>query len=242
MRNIPIYCLTYKNNERRAKISLRFGSLGLDFEFIESIDAHDPRIVPPTEILTQALQLRRWNQHAYSCMHGHFLAIERFLATGEEIGIVCEDDIYIRKDFKDELPVIIANFNRQNLDVLLLGYLTETDKPAVVIHNRPLKSPAFSYHSYDNDWALWGTQMYMIRRRHAEMLWNNFGPHTDYKFQSLIRTDIEFWYADCIITKIGNKALISPQMAVEEGQAGIAHQQPTHTNSFNLNYDSEIHI
>lgn len=220
----------------------RFNTLGLEFEFVESIDANDPSIIPPPEILLQALSINRWIPHAYSCSHGHFLAIEKFLQTGEEIGIVCEDDILLRYDFAEELPVIIANFRRQRLDILLLGYLTETDEPAKVIHNKPLKSPAFSYHVYDNEWGLWGTQMYMLSRSHAQMLYDSFGPHTDYKFQALTRTDIEFWIADCIITKIGNKALISPQIAVEEGVAGIPHQQPTHTNSFNLNYDSNIHI
>jgi GR25 family glycosyltransferase involved in LPS biosynthesis len=239
---IPIYCVTYKNPERRQKIKNRFDTVGLDFEFVESIDAYDPTIIPSQDILKQAIMISRWIPHAYSCMHGHFSAIEKFLQTGEEIGIVCEDDILLRRDFGEELPVIIANFKRQRLDILLLGYLTETDQPAKVIHNRPLKSPAFSYHTYDGEWGLWGTQMYMLSRRHAQMLYDNFGPHTDYKFNALIKNNIEFWIADCIITKIGNRALISPQIAVEEGVAGIPHQQPTHTNSYNLNYDQNIHI
>ena len=240
--NLPIYCLTYKNPERRNKMNHRFQTLGLDYEFIESIDPYDPSIVPNGEILHKAVSLNRWNPHAYSCMHGHFLAINKFLATNSDTAIVCEDDILLRKDLAAELPVITANFYRQDLDILLLGYLTETDHPAKVIHNRPLKSPAFSYHSYDGEWGLWGTQMYMIRRRHAEHLYHHYGSHTDYKIHSMLTPSLEFWYADCIITKIGNRALISPQMAVEEGIAGIAYQQPTHTNSYNLNYDPEVHF
>lgn len=223
-------------------MTARFDTVGLDFKFIESIDPYDPSIIPDQEILKKAIMINRWIPHAYSCMHGHFLAIEQFLQTGEDIGIVCEDDIFIRKDFAEELPVILANFKRQRLDILLLGYLTETDKPAQVVHNKPLKSPAFSYHTYDGEWGLWGTQMYMLSRSHAQMLYNNFGPHTDYKFKALEDKSIELWIADCIITKIGNRALISPQMAVEEGIAGIAYQQPTHTNSYNLNFDPNIHI
>ena len=242
MTAIPIYCVTYKNPERRKRIFIRFETIGLPFEFVESVDADDPQIRPPDDIMEMTRQAKRWNPHAYSCMHGHFFAIEQFLKTDKEIAIICEDDIMLRKDFAEELPIVLANFKRQSLDVLLLGYLDDHSKPAYVTYRRPLKSPAFSYHSYEDDWAQWGTQMYMIHRRHAEMLWNNYGPHTDFKIQSLIRHDIEYWYADCIITKLGNRALISPQMAVEEGTAGLAIQQPTHTNSYNLNYDPKIHI
>lgn len=242
MKNIPIYCVTFQNPERREKMSRRFETLGLPFEFIESIAADDPRIRPTDLIMELCRLAKRWNPHAYSCMYGHFLAIERFLQTDKDICIICEDDILLRRDFAEELPVILANFERQDLDILLLGYMADTFKPAEVVHMRPLKSPAFSYHSYDGEWAQWGTQMYMIHRRHAEMLWNDYGPDSDFKIQSLTRNDVEFWYSDCIITKLGNRALISPQMAVEEGLAGIPVQQETHTNSFILNYDPKIHI
>jgi GR25 family glycosyltransferase involved in LPS biosynthesis len=242
MTEIPIYCVTYQNPERREKMTRRFETVGLQFEFVESIAADDPNIRPSDDIMELTRQAKRWNPHAYSCIHGHFFAIERFLQTGKDICIVCEDDILLRRDFAEELPIVIANFKKLRLDILLLGYLDDHCKPAYVTYRRPLKAPAFSYHSYDHDWAQWGTQMYMIHRRHAEMLWNHYGPHTDFKIQSLIRHDIEYWYADCIITKMGNRALISPQLAVEEGTAGLAVQQPTHTNSYILNYDPEIHI
>jgi hypothetical protein len=220
----------------------RFDTLGLKFSFVESKDAHDPSIMPPIDVIQKANELGRWIPHAWSCIHGHFDILEQFLATGEEVCIVCEDDILLRRDFAYELPVIKANFDRQILDILLLGYLTETDEPARVVHNKPLKSPAFSYHAYDSEWGLWGTQMYMIRRSYAQMLVKQFGPNTDYKINALLNSEIEFWIADCIITKMGNRAFISPQMAVEEGTAGIPHQQPTHTNSYQLNYDPNIHF
>jgi len=66
--NVPIYCLTYKNLERRNKMNHRFQTLGLDYEFIESIDPYDPSIVPNQEILQQAVSLNGTDMLIAVCM------------------------------------------------------------------------------------------------------------------------------------------------------------------------------
>jgi GR25 family glycosyltransferase involved in LPS biosynthesis len=243
MQGVPIFCLTYKNPVRKNKMIHRFKLVNLDVNFVEGIDPYDQSIVPPAEIIEKAKTLDRWKPHSgYGCMYGHFIAIKQFLDTGNEIGIICEDDVMLRKDFAEELPIIIANFERQNLDVLMLGYLNTTDAPARVVHNKPLKSAAFSYHNYDTDVNIWGTQMYMIRRSHAEFLYHNYGPQTDYKIRSLVDVSLEHWIADCLITKIGNRAMISPMMAIEEGIGSWAPNQPIHGQTFQINFDPTIHF
>ena len=101
MTQLPIYCLTYKNPSRKERMLNRFNALNLTFEFVEGIDPLDPSVVPPQEIINIAKSLDRWKPHSgYGCMLGHFLAIDKFLETGAEIGIICEDDVLIRKDLQ----------------------------------------------------------------------------------------------------------------------------------------------
>jgi GR25 family glycosyltransferase involved in LPS biosynthesis len=224
-------------------MSTRFDKLKLSYEFVEGVNPYDPSVVPKAAIIERAKQLDRWKPHSgYGCLLGHFKAIEKFLNQSSDIGIVCEDDIFLRKDFAEELPIIEANFKRQQLDVLMLGYMHRIDMPARVIHNKPLKSPAFSYHNYDSDPEIWGCQMYMLSRKHAEFLWDNYGPHTDYKLRALVDTSLEQWISDCLITKTGNRAMISPMIAVEEGVGSHAPNQPFHSQSFSINFDTTIHI
>lgn len=240
---IPIYCVTYNNPDRKARMIKRFEALNLDCEFVEGINPLDPSVSPPLDVIEKAKSLDRWKPHSgYGCMLGHFFAIKKFLDTGHEVGVICENDVFIRKDFPAELPVIVANFQRQKLDVLMLGYLSMTDAPAKVHHNKPLKSPAFSYHEYDNDPNIWGAQMYMISRGHATYLYEKFGPHTDYKIRSLVDPSLEHWISDCLITKTGNRAMISPMIAVEEGIGSWAPNQPIHGTSFRLNFVAELYI
>jgi hypothetical protein len=89
---------------------------------------------------------------------------------------------------------------------------------------------------------IWGTQMYMISRKHAQHLIDNYGLQTDYRFRSLVDTNLEHWIADCLITKTGNRAMISPMIAVEEGVGSWPPNQPIHGTSFKKNYNPNIHI
>ena len=249
--SIPIFCITCNDTtgnkyaERQQRMRSRFQNLGLDFEFVFSPDSNDPAIYPGEELIQQGMSNDRWKPYIWSGSHGHFNAIKQFLDTGKQIGIICEDDIMLHKDLKEELPVIVANFNRQKLDLLLMSYLTpltDLEKPAVLHCNKPLKSPFFSYHSYDNEHELWGAQMYMIERNNAERLYDKYGPHTDYKFRSLKQPDIPVWVADWVITKEGNRALINPMMAVEEGVPTQPPHLPLHARNLEFNYDNNIYF
>jgi GR25 family glycosyltransferase involved in LPS biosynthesis len=242
MQPIPLYCINYNNHERRQRMSSRFESIGIHYNFIDGINPLDSTVAPTQEMIETAKSLDRWKAHLYGCTLSHFMAIETFLKSGKDIGIICEDDIYIRKDFLEELPVIEANFRRQQLDVLMLGYLSVHDKPAQIIHRKQLKSAAFTYHNFDNDPDIWGCQMYMLSKEHAKALVENYGISNDYRFRALVDTSLEQWVSDCLITKTGNRAMISPMMAVEEGKGTWIPNQPIHTASFNLNYNAAIHI
>jgi GR25 family glycosyltransferase involved in LPS biosynthesis len=240
---VPVYCLTYRNAPRRQQMTQRFNTAGVIFEFVESPDAYDNEFAPPADIMEKAELLGTWKAKAWSCISGHYKILEQ-IATGlADVAIVCEDDILIRRDFVQVLPGVVANFKSYNLDMLLLGYLS-TDAPAVASYALPLALPVFGYYRYHEH--IWGTQMYMISKKHARFLLTHYG--TEYAVASLLDASMTPWAADHIITKTGNRALISPQLAVERGDitdpeavnadVHVAFHKDCHL----ANYNSEIHI
>ena len=112
--NYDIYCLSFKNPIRKSQMDDRFQELNLRYTFHEGVGMDDPRI------------FNNGGGGCWCCMLGHIDMIKNFYENSEkEYGIFCEDDIYIHKDFCKVLPDIIKDFNLMNLDVLLLGYLTQ---------------------------------------------------------------------------------------------------------------------
>lgn len=235
-----IYCLTYKNPDRKQRMLDRFASLDLTCEFIESIDPNTDG--PADEILETARRLNTWSGPAWSRMTGQCIILYQFINSDNDLAIVCEDDVLIRKDFAQELPSLVHNFYKHNLDVLLLSYLYNGPH-SQVNWGLPALGQTFTYHSYPDE--LWGAQMYMIRKRHAEWIMSNFGPGTDYADRSLIDPNLTPFSPDWIITKTGVRACVSPMMAVEEGvindQSADYHVR-FHAACRDANYNPDIHI
>lgn len=126
----------------------------------------------------------------------------------------------ISKHLPNDLPEIIETYDHLELDVLLMGYLIPykiTDDN----HYYPLKERnyKYSYHGYPGD--IWGSQMYMVSRKHAEILLQK------YTVENAISDDAEPFSPDWTLTKYGNRAAIYPMVALEEGDT-------------KCNWDSEI--
>jgi GR25 family glycosyltransferase involved in LPS biosynthesis len=239
--DLPIYCLTFRSEENRKKMTNRFNTCGLGFEFVESTDAYDPEICPPETMLNIAKSINRWEPRAWSCMHGHLKILKKISEQEEDLAIICEDDVYLRRDIKKELPNIIVNFYRLNLDILLLGYLTEK-RPFIAEHDRPSLLPIFGYFGYDNEPYFWGTQMYMIRKSHAKELYEKFGPRSPASFYSLLDSKATPFASDWILTKQGRRAFISPQIAVSRKEQGTDPTNWLHNANYYNNYHPELYI
>lgn len=178
---ISIHVLTHKNPERKARMIERFQKLRLPITIFESEG---------------------------SCMEGHLGAISQFYQSGKPYGIICEDDIYIHKDFANRLSQILFDFKEMSLDVLLLGYLITCRLERYYV-NYPLKLDRGTYFYTDYPKKLWGAQMYMITRDYAEQVLKNMS--------SPEKVSPDLFISDWIITKYGKRALIYPMLAVEEG-------------------------
>jgi GR25 family glycosyltransferase involved in LPS biosynthesis len=234
--NYDIYCLSFNNLKRRREMENRFKQLDITCSFYDGVNNNDPRI---------------FNNNgfgAWSCMIGHIDMIKNFYDNSEkEFGIFCEDDIFIHKDFVKTLPDVIEDFKLMELDILLLGYLIPFKISSEYngfefksVNNNSNNNLKYVYHNYTND--LWGSQMYMLTKKHAKYLLDNY--NIEYAIRSLNDNTLQPFSSDWTITKKGNRALIYPMLAVETADKKCGHQgQDTfHENCKNVNYDPNMYI
>jgi len=141
-----------------------------------------------------------------NCMLGHIDVLTTFVnKSKKEFAIICEDDICINRQLpammQNNINIVVAN----QLDILLLGYLM------------PYKIPNNDYNIYSYSDHLWGTQMYLITKKYAKYIIDNF--NIEYCKQSMIKkNELTPFSADWIITKkTDKKALIYPPLCIENG-------------------------
>jgi hypothetical protein len=232
---VKFYCINYKDEYRREKMAKRWSTLGLELKFVEPVEVIDHRLnLPDIDF-----EKRTW-----SIMLQHLDSIRDFVeSTDAEYCIVCEDDIVVSKHIANDLPEIIQVYESLSLDVLLMGYLVPyriTDDN----HYYPLKSRnyKYSYHDYPDD--LWGSQMYMVSRKHAITLLNKYT--VDFAIQSLkIPENLRKPFSpDWAITKFGNKSIIYPMIALEEGdtKCNMECEISYHQKCFKLNYTERVFL
>lgn len=235
-----VYCLSFNNEERKLNMAKRFATIGLECKFSEGVYFTDNRINNydiPNEV-----------KRVWSCMYGHLDMINEFYYNSDSnIGIFCEDDIYIHKDFKKNLKRICFDFKILNLDVLLLGYLVPFK---IDINNQyfPMKNNVISnvgeytYHNFlDN---VWGTQMYMLSKEHAKYLLDKYDSQSGYAERTIHDSSLTPFSADWIITKQGNRALISPILVVEDNKCvyNEKNQESFHKACHKAHFHSELFI
>jgi len=206
------YCLSFQNPERKSAMENRFENLGVDIFMYPGVTFDDERI--------EGRNLDHHTKRAWSFTYGHFDLIREFYFNSEkDYGIFCEDDIFIRKDFIDHLPKIIDNFEAMNLDLLLLGYLTQytIDENHSGFYLKGPKSTLdhpFSYYNLPD--FIWGAQMYMLSRKQAMELIVKYSP--PYADLSLTNNSMTPFNSDWTFTKEGNRALLYPMIALEDGK------------------------
>jgi len=227
MKTVGIYVVNFMDDERRQRITNRFKGLGLDCHFIHPVTTEDPRIKQ---------DMIPFYKRSWAILFQHVDSVRQFYEqTTFDYCIVCEDDIYISRNLKEELPKAIELFESANLDILLLSYLW----PYTVHesnHHFPLKAEGngFKLHGYPND--LWGAHMYMVSREHAKRMIDRFTK--EYAETQEMPTP---FCSDWQITKFGERALLVPMVGVEEGGTKTDHegQNQFHESCFRFNYTAE---
>lgn len=205
--------------ERASRMDRRFARVGLSVNWeADLLTVDDPRN-PERSV-------------PYAVMKGHLGALRSFLRTGRSHGVICEDDVLIRRSFPEDLELAIAGFESLGLDVLLLGYLL--DYSPVTLHgNHQCVGPPFLFLSYGED--LWGSEMYLVSRDSAGAILEAFDD----------RAKVAGPYSpDWTITKFGRRACVYPMLAVEEGDSprGSESHAAYHRACHLAQFDPEVHI
>ena len=224
MNEVPIYIISC-DEQRKKRMRARFNKLNIK-----------PKFNCFTDISNIESQFNITLTVPDKCMLSHMDSIQKFYNSNKPLGIICEDDIYIHKNFNEEIEKIITFINQNNYDIVLLSYLLNY-KPPNCYHN--LITTFDNYTAYDFNKDLWGTQMYMLTRTYAKYLLDHFP--INWKFENINNP----WAADWIITKNGKRAMIYPMIAVEEGERNCAcecGQKIYHRDCKNIQYDSKIYI
>ena len=224
---VVFYVINFKDDARKGRMVSRFDQMGIDLHFVNPVLENDTR-----------LQNTPLYKRTSSIMLQHLDSIRHFYEnTSAKYCIVCEDDIHVSKHLHEHLPKIIQDFESLNLDLLMLGYLYPYG-----LHGNwqfPLlkTTDLYTYHEYPED--TWGSQMYLISRKHAETLLNKYT--IEFAVEQLEKVH---YNPDWTITKCGKRALISPMLAVEEGDDKSNHQGQTefHRLCHLGNYNPDVHL
>ena len=205
--------------DRVARMDARFFRVGLSINWeADQLTADDPRNLEKSRL--------------FAVMRGHLGALRSFLGTGRAYGVICEDDVLIRRTFVEDLAFAIRNFESLGLDLLLLGYLLPF-KPETASSGDGSADPPFVFLSYPED--LWGSEMYLVSRRSALEITEKF--HDSARVQGPYSPD---W----TITKHGKRACIYPMLAVEEGEShgGSDVHARFHRACHVAQFDPELHF
>lgn len=187
----------------------------------------------------------------WSLCYGHLDMIRHYYdrTAGMEsppLGIFCEDDILLRRDFVAQMKTVLRDFYALNLQILLLGYLCSFPiHPSEHFHKLEPESDTttFQYFRYPSD--TWGTQMFMMTREHAGKLLSKYEyGYLEYSISHPSDTLPPF-SADWTLTKEGIDrvaAIVYPLLAIEDGQSRYEHggQQSLRDRCFQLSYTEEL--
>ena len=227
---VLFYVVNFNDDDRKRRMINRFRAVDIDLHFIDPVYETDPRI-RETNLYkrTSAIML----QHIDSLHHFYY-------NTSAEHCVVSEDDIHISKSIADDMPNIINTFTEMNLDVLLLGYLWPTDIPDnfhFPVLTESTINNKYKITGFPDD--LWGCQMYLVSRSHARYIMETF----TIKF-AVDNLEKIHYNPDWTITKYGRRGIITPMLAVEEGddKSGHAGQTGFHKDCHDHNFNPDIHI
>ena len=244
MDRTKFYCLNYNNEQRKKDMQRRFDTLKLKCVFSPGVNFADKRISDYSELIDDA------TKRVWSCMYGHLDMIHDFYYnTNKDFGIFCEDDIYLHKNLYNYLPRICLDFMSLKLDVLLLGYLLQTDPndgSDFTMKRLFINGSPFTYYSFPD--YVWGTQMYMLSRSHAKYLLDKYGlpPNGSICYAERTTSDksITPFSADWTLTKEGNRAIITPIVVVEDNATDYAHdgQGSFHKKCFELHFKENLFV
>jgi hypothetical protein len=224
--SVGFYAFSFKNPVRKANLETQFKKENIPLIFTIPVEDTDTRLVGCPEN-----QRRTW-----AIMWSHLDSIKTFTESTYTHGVFCEDDLIVRNSLNSYLPELCAAFDRRNLDVMLLSYLTQTS-PAGLVTAPTFRSSDRNLIYLEYDDSMWGAHMYMLNQTSARRLLNTYTQA--YAQSTLTNSNLPPFSPDWTLTKYGKRALVYPLMGLEEGTVNTTDtgQIEFHRNCFKAHYD-----
>ena len=146
------------NSERATRLLTAAAPLGLDIVIVNSPLATDP------EVLTRGktcLEAKTSYATGIAATIGHIRAMKQLVDDGFAWGIIIEDDVRFRKNFKTTVEVLEKHVS--DADIVSLGYVNFPQGNVEFVNGIPLLKRV----GLSNPW---GAQCYMITRYYAKHL------------------------------------------------------------------------
>jgi len=230
--NYQFYCLFNNNEERCNNMKKYFNKLKLSCIFYGGVDFEDIRI--------RNFEIDEDTKHVWSRMYGHLDMIYDFYHNKcEEFGVFCEDDIYLHKDLKKVFKKILFDFKILNLDILLLSYLVPfkitNDTKDFPLKHTITTSSIYKYHDYPD--YIQGGKMYILSKTQAKTMLDKY--YSNYAEKTIYDKNKIIFSVDSTIIKEGNRALISPILAIIDNKNMLKNmeQQNFNTNCFYVHFN-----
>lgn len=238
MKKVEYYVLTKLESDRHYKMKMRFENEYINANFVPVVEFDDKRLD----------KIPEKHKRATSCMLGHMDMLRKFIDSNADFGVFCEDDIHIRRGMSEIIPETIAKYKRQNLEILMLGYLFPFKPVELSFYHEPefynqkldVIDENLIYFSYID--RLWGAQMYMLDRKTVGKFLNKYT--LDYAIRSIEDTNLAPFAADWTLTKDGRRAAVYPMLGVEEKPEGYNDygQGSYHMRCFDCHFDNSKYI
>ena len=141
---------------RAERLTTAASPLGLDFVIVPSPLKDDPEVVRRGKT---CFERKTSYPTGLAATLGHIRAMAAFVETGDPLGIIIEDDVRFRKDFKEVLSIVERN--HRDVDIISLGFVNfpygtvDYLETVPVIKNVQMSNP-------------WGAQCYTITREYAK--------------------------------------------------------------------------
>lgn len=228
MEKVSFYCVNFKNEDRRKRILGRFERVGIPIHFVPAVELDDPRL---------AVDYVK-DKRIGSNLLGQIDSLKHFVEnTTNDFCVVCEDDVMISKNLKEDFKEFIEIYDKFSLNLLLLGYLMgfKLEDCHLDFHT-VVSTDKYKYKTFPDD--LWGAQMYLVSRKNAIEMVERYQP------EFILKNPGIPYNPDWTITKYGNRLMVYPMVAVEEGntQTNSSMHSDYHRHCHNVNYDPDIHF
>jgi GR25 family glycosyltransferase involved in LPS biosynthesis len=205
------------SDERLERFKRSSTPLNINFEIVKSFIASDEIVRRRANMCVK--QQKSEFRLAAGCL-GHMKAMKQILESGEEYGVVIEDDVIFHKQFKAIID-ICERYMRENshVDIVTIGFVNFPFGTIEVCEGIPFVKNVQRGNP-------WGTQCYMIRKSYAKRFLDIFEKDDDISkcYNDVFSPD---WVIFDVALGCNRSSLCYPYAVESPNEQSFGHNAPS---------------